>query len=686
MFHFLLLAALLPISAPPADAHVTFTMRAAPLEKAVAEIARQSGANLTVDPPIAKEFVILRLKDAPIADVKKRLAETVGAEWTTQGPKEVLTRTPEIVKRRKQQAFAVRAAIWKKALGAMAFDDDWDRNCAESVSDYVKSAVPSTTFEQARLNMSRRTAFENQSAQGRLLVRALRLLGPERLAALPTEGRVVFSTAPTPVQQSFGRGGQGLYSSFVAEAATWDAALQRSDDPENIELAHLRPFSWGRPTETGMVHVVFEWDSGNLTVEPRVYGSDGRACSRLSFRPDIGFGAPTGEIKPLAGFDKPVVECEESVAIKGLMARGASPVPPLAIEILTHPEEHELLAGGPSDVAIQAAEHKDLNLIAVMPDMSFAVTASPSSKPITLGTALAMLQEVAKVDLDERSGWLTITPRNMGLLDPVVLPRRAIARLVKDGLESRRQTIDILARYCLQVEESLPMMFGQMLAASVHGKSGYVSPDGWRVLRLYAGLTSAQKAAAARGGVTLPIGRMSRSMRNLVAELVYAHDQSFSQEPATNLTPDRTYANSLNQEPTAALPDGLPGDGTVTIRLGSEPRLFSSGEYPGAGPSSTNPQDIAWRIFMKEKDPAAPKPPSGYAVCSIDYVAVTAWLPPAGFLSTSARLDNVPANAKWVPYTALPAEYRDAIAAKLEEFRTSNITFAPRNPTKPKQP
>ncbi len=665
----------------PTDAHVTFTTRAAPLEKAVAEIARQSGANLAVDPPIARELVILRLKDAPLADVKKRLAQTVDAEWTTQGPKEVLTRTPEIVKRRKQEAFAERVATWQRIIDGLSFDDQWERRYSDAINGFAQPPRDAQSPAEVQASWRKQAALQTQTPQGRLLARALRRIGTERLAQVGNGQRVVYSTRPTRMQLMLADPGNRLYDTYVAEARPWGQAIQRWADEGRLDVAYYSPFFREAFGPGGFVHLVLKNRSGDVIAEPRVYSAEGAGAPRLSFS---SYFSESAEAKPIAGFDKTIVDSEETLAMKRLFRprAGDSPaeVPPLAVEILTHPESHDVMAGGPSDAVIQAAEHKDLNAIATLPDVAQVLSMRDLvGRAVTLGTVLTRYQGLAVVDLDEKAGWLTLRSRPGDRSDGFVFPRQALAKLIKRSRGPGAITLGALADYATAPSCMDALQYGLTFAERALGKpTCRVSDAGWRALRLYATLSGQQRAAAAKGGATLAIAQMTKEQRALAADIVYAEDQAFSQEPSYALALDGgvRITISTDSEPTSALPNGLPPDGSIRFIVGNVPTLFSIVDSPHFYPSLTSPETIALNAFFLERGDFPPEEaqrlPSRFAMGSVDNLTVVLKLPPAGYLTVGAALERIGRDAKWTGVEGLPKAMRDKIAAELDTLRKNN--------------
>ncbi len=684
----LLVSCLLLQSAPSSTgASVSFTMRAAPLEKAVAEIARQSGANLAVDAPIAKELVILRLKDVPLADVKKRLAETVDAVWTTQGANEVLTRSEEIVQRRKEEAFAERVAIWQGIIDAFKFDEQWDRRFADTIGVYARGAGQDPSPSQQEAYYQRQSSFLAQSPQGRLLSRALHRIGAERLAQVGDGQTVVFSTKPTRMQAPLEDPQNSLYDAYVTEGRSWAQVLQQYPEGARGQLGSTAPFNGDLPAPGGTVLVGVTSGRENVVLDARVYAGDGSEVSRMAFP---NYFLVNEQPKPLPGFSKPVVDSAETAAIRRLYhpAPGDQPnaVPSLALEVLANPEQHELMAGGPSDIALQAAESKNLNLVAWLPDAAHVLSMkhSSSQKP-TLGSELTALQPLAKVNVDEKAGWLTMSRRACRDLDGFAIPRQAIAALIKAYRSSGATTLSALADYSTAGVNNDALDYGLNLADRLIGRPrGYLTPESWTVLRLYAALSSRQRNAASHGGLTLSVGEMTKAQRQSIADLVSAQRfEALSDDGSPAANP----WGSIRSEATVAMPNGLPANGKATFQLQTTPQVYGLGDDTLAQPSPVMPVQVARGVFQQERgqtlaDNTVARQ-NRFAMGNRQSLSIVLEMPPAGRLAMLASVQQIPSNARWVGLAQLPKAVREQIEAELKALREGRSIFSPAAATPP---
>ncbi len=77
----LLVASLLCSQGDGLGSHVTFTAPAETVEKALVSLSQTAGVSLSVEGPIAKDIVVLRFQDVPLADALKNIARVTAAEW-----------------------------------------------------------------------------------------------------------------------------------------------------------------------------------------------------------------------------------------------------------------------------------------------------------------------------------------------------------------------------------------------------------------------------------------------------------------------------------------------------------------------------------------------------------------------------------------------------------------------------
>src|SRR4051812_24561604 len=89
----LLCAALLSLQIQMPGVKVTLTQPAAPAVKVLAALSKASGETLQCSTQTAPDILVLQLKDVPLAEAMKRIADADDASWEREGSVWRLVRT-----------------------------------------------------------------------------------------------------------------------------------------------------------------------------------------------------------------------------------------------------------------------------------------------------------------------------------------------------------------------------------------------------------------------------------------------------------------------------------------------------------------------------------------------------------------------------------------------------------------
>src|SRR5438270_11488193 len=78
---------------------IDYTTSAVTMQRAFEDLSTKSGIHFYPQAQFENEIIILRLKDVPIKDAMKRIADTVGAEWIKKRDGYDLERSPEMAEK-----------------------------------------------------------------------------------------------------------------------------------------------------------------------------------------------------------------------------------------------------------------------------------------------------------------------------------------------------------------------------------------------------------------------------------------------------------------------------------------------------------------------------------------------------------------------------------------------------------
>ncbi len=180
---------------------VTLKLTATFAPKAVEQIAKSSGQELYADGSLGRDVVCIDVHDAPLEDLKKKLAETIGAVWIQRDGKTILSRPGWLDKQQRDEALNARAAEIKHAIDARPALPEYTTEQVQAVIAVVSSTLSDLgnvhdyqTYDKARW---KQWAALDQTPANRLLDRILRRLDLKQLASLPLSQRICYSNAPT---------------------------------------------------------------------------------------------------------------------------------------------------------------------------------------------------------------------------------------------------------------------------------------------------------------------------------------------------------------------------------------------------------------------------------------------------------------------------------------------------------
>jgi hypothetical protein len=274
------LAALHPAVAQTPDIQVTYTTAAVPVKRAVEEIAKATGAKIDVAAEAASETVVICVKDTPLFELMKRLADVVSGEWRTdKDGTQWLSYSPEKLKQEAAAEIAARQKEVAKAIKSMARGPDRE--------------------ELARENPNYDVDLLDLEAGTKVVFQILDRVSVADLASVGSGERLVFSSSPTRMQRPLGDVRE-ILSSFTKEhnKEAREYLKQRKIDedkhPQTVEeKQRLREFEilngYGPggsnflkifDTPAKLLFIVGNGgevaETGNLDIEVRMYDPEGK--------------------------------------------------------------------------------------------------------------------------------------------------------------------------------------------------------------------------------------------------------------------------------------------------------------------------------------------------------------------------------------------------------------------------
>lgn len=694
---------------------VTFSHPAAPTRVLLPLLSAKTGVPLTVAGPAADEIVVLRVQDAVLNDVLKRIAEVASCEWKAEGEgfrlvtanaarsiEERTEREQRVAALRKQLAERVKA-LQKPAKG----EDDPGQGIPVPFFNSTDGASKAITLLLAGIDVS-------------------------RLATLGRGERVVYSTAPTRMQLPLGRNTAAILAEYVASHNAEASERKESMNQEAMTDEQRQALEFAEKMMGARQQVVRDTPAkallvasrqsmfDTLSIELRLFNAQGKVIlsGSDSLMTEAGLfaqmealvpGAPGAEPQEKPDPDPRKIELskttQELAGLFGQMGMGGGTfsmkMSPELRGLLLRPDLHDPLSFVPSETLIAIAEAKGLQLVAGLPESLGEFTRLFSANATTtVGRALDGFLKGDETQGGVEDGWLVLRPARPAENRKVRVPRVALRKLIEAGETKGVPSLDDLASYALVAEppmETPGAMLHLMLFAPNTVGSGMMGPLDWNMLRFYATLTPGQRDGLAQGAA-LPIPNLSIEQRNLVAAMAFGSDARLRVGPKkpdtgglmdliTSFMPGQT--QDFREEPTEVMPTGLPAAGRVTLQVSNAPIVVLADvpDAPGGGMMESallrgalGVDELA--LFdMFRQDPnfgavASMMPQLGKVRLGqrkgLDF---TFALGPNVFMDRRLQDDAHDPKAQPIALDNLPQSFKDQIAKRVEEFKKGMFPF-----------
>lgn len=558
---------------------VAFSAPGEPALRLIPELGKAVGLRMEASPAMAREVLLVRVKDAPLADLLKRIAEATGGEWEHKDGVYRLGLSGPLAAQERVAEASAQGAAWHAAIVA----------------------------QQAR-----RQAGQYSDGTPGLVEAALANLPPEELGERGGKGRVLFSTRPTAAQRD-------LPASTLA----------------GVDLTRLSPTfnpggpgpSFGKPGPIAVVVLTVQFGSAgdNLhamlvaaDAQGRVVASSTGTVYRSPVRP-----APQGDPPALPRPDASVRLSDEET--KRAAALAAADPGPFAFprdeddgddgRAATHYTDAELTAPSPArrypeflrpetaeplglvagPLLTRLAEGQGQGIVADLPDGAFAGAATLGARTDLTAAGLAReARATMGVDVRKEAGGLVVRPLRPAAAREARTDRaalgsalRAIAREGTLGLDGRIAYAES-APLAPATETLEGSAFGAVSAEWGKAMAGSVATDERLTLRVMGPLRRGRTTGAVAFG-SLPVS--ARDALTTLAFDGYAGPSRTVPYETSNVKGGATYRNSpddvlpsLTLERTVYWPDGIPNDATVRLDEATETATF------GLAPSGARPR------------------------------------------------------------------------------------------------
>ncbi len=663
-------------------APVTFRSPALPLDQLLTALSTKSGTIMRATGRIAEDVLVLSVKDIPLSDLQKRIAEVTTGVWKQDGDAFVLQRDEVAARKQDQEELSRLAERYAKAIAEFTkpLDDSGALNAAEAERRLKKLAELNDRVKQG-VNAGAPVGVElGGTPQERLLARSLKVLNPGDLATLPNDSRTVFSTHPNRLQRPLPAGATRALETFASEYTVWQSIAERFKPPDDenlfVDFGYFGPMKT-RPTK--MLIIATKWGDGMaVSLELKVVGDKGQILSTSAAGLDATASIAGKEDQP-QGSDsgKPIVLSKESLEIgvlrTGVSRSGGPDGPSASLRAkLMNPETADPLAFAPSEVLLGLAEAAGKNIVACVPDSAFDAVFSSSS--ITPNAIRLTLAATDAMQLREEDSWIIGSPVWPSRSRSMRVNRAALGQLVRELDRPGAGSLEPLSKFANNTSGSTPPNLVVGYVGMLHPAiASSLDSSSWELMRFYAGLTPAQKTGGER--TRIPYSALDLRAKNALTRLIFFSANSMpmgafqsaamSEESGGEI--ETMAFESISSEPTEAMPNGLPDVTTLTLdRANGTVAVAASG-------AAYTADDLGTQLAMRERPELfpyiseSPLPPK-YVLTNRNSLLITLGFnmePLASYMLNDFRRGD----GRWLGVNELPEAFRTAMETARKDAR-----------------
>lgn len=544
-----MLSALILLSAAQADPAVSLEATARPLHEVLKSLSEKSGQSHTSSVAHANEVVLIRFKNRPVSEVRRKLAWALDASWTQTETGWVLARS----ELRTREIAAEAATIRRKEV-----EDLFAR-----VRERVKNSPSAYDRKQTALKAVHKGNLDepwNAGPAGYWLRQIWLELGVDATANSPSEGALTYSDQPNANQKALPPG------ALKALTRMQDELIELGQETDRVTV-HT---NFGRrPMKTifklyrmGSAYRIWMTTYGHAG--ERMYhagqGSWDFGFSPYSSGDELGRRAPNETFalsKLSAEFEK---VREPNAEISGLYREVPQvKVSPELTQSLLNPETTDPLSFWTSEAMLQWAGEK--SVCAVLPDrLEFAARFCLSPGKFQLGKFKVIAEPVGSLRHVSEPNWFLARPVSGPATEKTRFNRRALGNFLRDAYTRKKETIDAHARYSWEAGKQVQYFgFWSTLRKTLWrmGVEPYAYAES-HPYELWALIGSLQEPTdKLKSGRLVPFAQASERQKALMTTLANMGD-FFEREPGSNI-------RDIQLEPTEWMTNGLPAQTTFAV-------------------------------------------------------------------------------------------------------------------------
>jgi len=689
------------------SAKVTFQCRAESAARAIQDLGKAAGVSLRTIPATATETLVISATDVPLKDMMARIATATTGAWKQDATGYVLVEDRSARRREEDIALSARIAAIGKSI-------------QKHLVEEKKGAT--TRSEDTTVTVGASGAAAIFGGGDKNLYQILNLIDLDPIAAMGSNDRLVFSTQPTGMQHAF-RGDISPYVQALVDEHNKNIKAQPAEDTADA-TANLPDFvkemmaAQRNPVKDigKVLLVVSNLGLGTIdmvSAELRIYDTKGKSVHSAQAQLETP-GNSMEELMNLASTldpkakkpatpttSTPVEMSADTKAFAGAFnfaAAGKSqgtPVTPEFKKKLFHPNQFDPLSYMVTDQIFALAKKKGQPLVASLSDESASMLSLvlPDQKPTVEAFEQSIEKGATMVQVKDPA-WVVLKPTDPAHARAIHLDRDALTDLLHVVEEGDVPTLDQVAAYSIKAPSPLEggvgqlYVFGLVPSAFSAGESGFTS---WEAMRFYGYLDSLQRQTLATGS-KLPLSSLSPDAMNQV------HRMAFGAMPMLEVSDPNAKkddslpnymrmfmpganGNDYRSEPTEVMPNGLPQNGLITLKLSNgsyAAAVVPPGSIASMGSSVMDATTLATIKMMKETPEFASfsgmmPTPNKVRIGQVTTYAFTFDVAPQVAIRTSLSDHHMAKDAQPISANELPADFQKEIDKKTVELKKSPL-------------
>ena len=667
--------------------NISFEAKAGSVGPILEQLSAQTGTKFKSTPSLARETLLVKVKDVSLADLKLKLAEALDAKWVTEAGTEYLKREQAQVQEIKNRHLNLRQQYLEAELAKLQneVETPFDpAGLASGLQSMVFSSGEPVEDGSSRAQKRMRRSLVRQSPTSRLLNRILLACDPNQLAAIEPYERRLFVVSPTrrqggidPKKLSF------ALAEFAINQSKWRRATAGLNIPRELSYSEgIDPRGQiAIPPNLGgllQLEVIRSDMPGLFVAELYYYRPDGR--------PEPLFQRWVGAPEPLLkdpssapNHEDPEVRISPSSQVlldlqEARSKRNAMSISDAERTALLHPDQEDPLSFLASDCLIAIAASKQTNLVATIPDDAFqVVNTMAQNRQLQVQRVRDALMDGGVVSFTDSPGWSIVKPCDQYESSLTYTPRPILANMMASLDSQGWLNVEAYSEYAFGTQRVSPYGVGEQYLALFEPSvmTPIVRLD-WDTLRLYGSLSSSQKLTLNSGRPWL-VSNLSKAQKSLVDRIIYRsalNSEDILTETESSLGP--------RIEPTTEFVDGLPAESALSIRGKPGQALFAygrtkTGKIKTFGPVTT--YQVPW---LENGTAYWMKGVVGYALHKQRKVAFRIEVGEGNWKEILLNIPEYNAALKPVPWTQLPPLYVKTIQSNIARNNASPAVRDPR--------